>query len=271
MASKAAAEEHPAARTYVDLELVLAVDVSWSMDIDEQVLQREGYVDAFRHPEVIEAIAAGELGRIAVTYVEWAGSALQLTRVPWTLIDGGDAAHAFATRLEQAPLGRMRRTSISAMLERAPALFEENEFEGTRLVVDVSGDGPNNMGNPVLKARERVLASGAVINGLPIMIKGRNPGGFFSLPDLDKYYEDCVIGGPGAFVVTVADPSEFTGAIRRKLVMEIADLGPRAPLPAPQQEGPPVVRRAQFVVDPGPSMDCLIGEKQWQEWQRGRW
>ncbi|HEX2256311.1 MAG TPA: DUF1194 domain-containing protein, partial [Afifellaceae bacterium] len=201
---------------------MLAVDVSWSMDYDEQRLQRQGYVDGFRHAEVIRAIETGGWGRIAVTYVEWAGGELQRVVVPWTLIDGASTAEAFAATLEREPIGRMRRTSISGALRFSGSLFGQSEYEGVRRVVDVSGDGANNSGPPVVPERDALVDRGIVVNGLPIMIKEVNPSGFFNLPELDIYYEDCVIGGTGAFIVTVTDPQHFAVAIRRKLVLEIA-------------------------------------------------
>jgi len=241
----------------VDLELVLAVDVSWSMDYDEQVLQRAGYVAAFRHPEVIAAIESGDWGRIAVTYMEWAGAQSQQVKVPWRLIDGAAAAHALADELATTTISRMRRTSISGALDHSAGLFEGNGFEGMRQTVDVSGDGPNNMGRMVTRARDELLAAGVTINGLPIMIKGNNPGGYFNLRELDIYYEDCVIGGFGAFMITVDDPAQFAEAIRRKLVLEIAAAAPVA-VPAQVQSS-------------APRIDCLIGERQWQQWQGNRW
>jgi hypothetical protein len=241
----------------VDLELVLAVDVSWSMDYDEQILQRAGYIAAFRHPEVIAAIESGDWGRIAVTYVEWAGSGSQQVKVPWRLVDGADTASAFADELAATTISRMRRTSISSALDYVGGLFGGSGFEGMRRTIDVSGDGPNNMGRPVTLARDALLAKGVTINGLPIMIKGSNPGGYFNLRDLDLYYEDCVIGGSGAFMITVDDPSSFAEAIRRKLVLEIASAVPRV-VPAQLER-------------PAPRVDCLIGERQWQEWQGNRW
>ncbi len=250
----------------VDLELVLAVDVSWSMDIEEQILQREGYVAAFRHPEVIAAIGSGEWGRIAVTYVEWAGVGLHRTRVPWMVVEDAATADAFATRLAAAPMGRLRRTSISSALDMVAPLFEENAVEGMRRVVDISGDGPNNMGGPVEVARDRLIEQGITVNGLPIMLKRPTAGSFFQIADLDVYYEDCVIGGAGAFVITVTERAEFADAIRRKLVLEIAGLVPNDAPDLP-------VMRAGFrhLLEEEPRIDCMIGEKLWNKWQHGRW
>src|SRR5262245_10333576 len=176
-----------AADTPVDLELVLAVDVSRSMDSDEQALQRDGYVAAFRHKDVVDAIASGPNGRIAVSYVEWAGPNYQKTIVPWTIIDGEAVAHGFADRLAAAAITREHGTSISNGLIYVGPTFEGNGIAGSRRVIDVSGDGPNNVGMPVVAARDPLIAKGVTINGLPIMIK--RPEGFASIENLDIYYE----------------------------------------------------------------------------------
>jgi hypothetical protein len=249
-----------APQTEVDLELVLAVDISRSMDYDEQALQRAGYVGAFRHPEVIAAIGSGMIGRIAVTYLEWAGPATQLHVVGWTLIEDTQSAHAFADAMAAAPTSRERHTSISTGLITAAGLLAVSPFAGLREVIDVSGDGPNNMGPPVLEARQAALARGVTINGLPIML--RPGGGFFNVQDLDVYYEHCVIGGPAAFLVTVESPDRFALAIRRKLVLEIAG---RTPWLVPG----PIPAAATGVQD---DYDCLIGEKlRRQRMQRMDW
>lgn len=242
----------PAADLPVDLELVLAVDVSRSMDMDEQTLQRNGYVAAFRHKDVIEAISSGPNGRIAVSYVEWAGPAFQTPLVPWTVIDGEAAAHAFADRLAAAPMSREHGTSISNGLIYVGPSFEGNGIQGERRVIDVSGDGPNNMGVPVTVARDPLIAAGIIINGLPIMIK--RPGGFASIENLDIYYEDCVIGGTGAFLVPVTDIQKLASAIRRKLVLEIA----ARPVP--------IHKASESQVEP--RVDCMIGEKLREQWMR---
>jgi hypothetical protein len=236
----------------VDLELVLAVDVSRSMDTDEQNLQRDGYVAAFRHKDVIEAISSGPSGRIAVSYVEWAGPSFQTTLVPWTVIDGEAAAHAFADRLAAAPMSREHGTSIANGLLYIGPSFEGNGIAGERRVIDVSGDGPNNMGVPVIVARDPLIAAGITINGLPIMIK--RAGGFASIENLDVYYEDCVIGGTGAFLVPVTDIQKLATAIRRKLVLEIA-AGPRKIMKASE-------------VKSKPRVDCMIGERLREQWMR---
>jgi hypothetical protein len=236
----------------VDLELVLAVDVSRSMDPQEQALQKEGYLAALQHPEVIAAIHSGFLGRIAVTYVEWAGPGLQRVIAPWSMVDGPDAAKDLAGRIAAQPVSFLRATSISSALLFSAGLFDDNGFRSTRQVIDVSGDGPNNMGTPVLDARDAVLARGITINGLPIIVNANYMGGY-SIPDLDIYYEDCVIGGPGAFLITVSSMERFAEAVRRKLVLEIAGAEPR-------------IAPAGMFGDRAPRIDCLIGEKLRRRW-----
>jgi hypothetical protein len=209
----------PQTATVVDLELILAVDVSFSMDPEEQALQRQGYVDAFRSPEVVAAVRSGPLGRIAVTYVEWGGRSVQV--VPWTLIEGAASAEAFADALEAQPVRRISFTSITETLLFGARLFRMNAFQGFRRVIDVSGDGPNNSGAPAPLARDTLVADGIVIDGLAIMLERRRRSDPFALPDLDEYYARCVIGGTGAFVLKVTDAGRFAEAIRRKLVLEI--------------------------------------------------
>ena len=242
-----------AQETEVDLELVLAVDVSRSMDPGEQDLQKQGYMAALQHPEVLAAIRSGFLGRIAVTYVEWAGPASQATIAPWTLIDGEASAEAFTAGIADRPISYLHGTSISGALAFAAGLFDDNQFRATRQVIDVSGDGPNNMGAPVLAVRETVLAKGITINGLPIMIGGESFGGY-NIRELDIYYEDCVIGGPGAFLLTVQNIDRIAEAIRRKLVLEIAGAPPR------------IVPAAATFLEPERRIDCLIGEKLRRRW-----
>lgn len=214
----------------VDLELVLAVDVSGSIDIEEAELQRQGYLSAIRHPEVVEAIRGGRLGRIAVSYVEWAGDLHQRTLVEWSEISDAESAAAFAGALERQLVQTQLWTSISTVIDYAARSFEGNGFQGRRRVIDVSGDGPNNSGGYVVAARDRALDDDIVINGLTI-INGR-PGryGYPPLPNLDLYYEDCVIGGSGAFVVVADGFGDFARAILRKMLLEIAGETPPAPL-----------------------------------------
>jgi hypothetical protein len=195
---------------------------------------------------VISAIRTGGYGRIAAAYVEWAGPMAQQITVPWRLIAGGEDAASFVGELAEAPLVRFRGTSISGVLEFVAPLFEGNGYEGFRRVIDISGDGPNNMGGPLAPVREAVLAKGITINGLPIMIRP-SPSGYGGRSGLDIYYEDCVIGGPGAFIVPVDAPEQMTDAIRRKLVLEIAGLPPRATL-------------AQMAQRQG-RIDCTVAER----------
>jgi hypothetical protein len=234
----------------VDLELILAVDISFSMDDDEQQLQRAGYVAAITNPDVIAAIGRGLNGRIALSYVEWAGPERQQVVVDWRVVDGPASAQAFAATLAAAPLAQFRGTSISGSLAFLKPRFEGNGFEAPRHVIDVSGDGPNNMGIPVEAARDAVVAAGITVNGLPIMIK--RASGFAAIENLDVYYEDCVIGGPGAFVVVVHGAGQFAEAIRRKLVLEIAGGAPGL-IPA-------------AAAGEGKRIDCLIGEKLRRQW-----
>ncbi len=246
-----------AADTPVDVALILAIDVSRSIDVDEAQLQREGYVEAFRDPKLIRAIGSGFLGKIAVAYFEWAGSGYARIIVPWTLIDGEKSAHAFADALSHhSPLSE-RRTSISGAINFATHWFDGSGFQGTRRVVDISGDGPNNDGELVTTARQRAIAAGITINGLPILKKD---GGFYSLfniPNLDLYYRDCVIGGAGAFMEVAANFSDFARAVRRKLILEIAgrsrrkteamilpaQAGPDARVPPPCDIGEQIMHR----------------------------
>ena len=235
-----------AAEVPVDLELVLAVDVSGSMDREEQALQRRGYVDAFLHPEVAEALRSGPYGRIAVTYVEWAGLRSQAVVMPWTLIDGAAGAEDFAAGLSEAPPARFRGTSISGALAFAAPLFDGNGYDGLRRVIDVSGDGPNNVGPPVAQVRDAVVAGGIVINGLPLQIDAPMHMAFNGAP-LADYYRDCVIGGPGAFVLPVTERDQLLEAIRRKLVLEIAGL--------------PATVQPAAMTTAATTTDCLIGER----------
>lgn len=240
-----------AAQTPVDLELVIAVDVSLSMDLDEQRLQRDGYVAAFRDGEIHKAITSGGHGRIAVIYMEWAGPVSQSVVVPWTIIDGAGAARAFADKLEAVQISRARLTSISAALKFSQELFATSAVKGLRRVIDVSGDGPNNAGEPVVPVRDELVASGIIINGLPILLHTAVTTAF-DISDLDQYYGNCVIGGTGAFMVPVRQLAEFASAIRRKLLLEISGV-----------EMPARITPAQSV-SPPEGYDCLTGEKRWR-------
>lgn len=238
--------------TPVDLELALAVDISRSIDAEEALLQRQGYIQAFRDPEVIQAIRSGMLRRIAVTYFEWAGMSLPEVVVGWTLIEDAASANAFAEALGRIAPNAARRTSISRAIDFALPLFEGNGVEGTRRVIDVSGDGPNNWGDLVTQARDRAVALGVTVNGLPILDDGGGLFSSFNIPDLDLYYRDCVIAGPAAFIVVAADFSDFARAIRRKLILEIAGRGP------PQAPG---IARAAATRVARASPPCDIGEQ----------
>jgi hypothetical protein len=244
------------AETPVDLELALAIDVSRSIDASEAQLQREGYIKAFRDPEVIEAIVTGMLGRIAVGYFEWAGFGHADIIVDWRLIDDAVSANAFADALAQGHPISASRTSISGAIDFAQPWFDDNGFDGTRRVVDISGDGPNNWGELVTNARDRAVAAGVTINGLPILNTEMGLFSRFNIGSLDLYYRDCVIGGTGAFLVVAADFNDFARAVRRKLVLEIAGVQP------PPTHG---VIRVQADEGARVSPPCNIGETMWRD------
>ena len=225
----------------VDVELVIAVDVSYSMDPDEQALQREGYIQALTSREFMQALREGVNGKIAITYFEWAGEFDQKIIMPWRLIEGPESADAVASE-------------IAGALTFAKPLFDHSGYRGLRRVIDVSGDGTNNAGPLIVPTRDGVLAAGITINGLPIMLKRPNT---FSLDieNLDVYYEDCVIGGPGAFIIPIHNREQFKEAIRTKLLLEVAGRKPE--------------QRVVPVSDKEPRVSCLIGEKIWQDrWGR---
>lgn len=234
----------------VDVELVIAVDVSYSMDPEEQALQREGYTQALTSGEFLRALREGANGKIAVTYFEWAGANDQKIVMPWRLIDGPEAADAVAAEIARAPYRRASRTSISGALRFAKPLFDNSGYRGLRRVIDVSGDGANNSGPLVVQTRDDVLASGITINGLPIMLK-RASYATLDIEQLDIYYEDCVIGGPGAFVIPIREREKFIEATRTKLVLEIAGR-------QPEQRVIPASAQA-------PRVSCTVGERMWQE------
>jgi hypothetical protein len=240
----------------VDVELVIAVDVSYSMDMDELAIQREGYAQAIVSREFLQALKTGPNGKIAVTYFEWAASSDQKVIIPWRIIDGPESADAVAAEIMKTPVRRASRTSISGAINFAMPLFDENAYHGIRRVIDVSGDGPNNNGMPVTVARDAALEKGIVINGLPIMVKEPSYS-TMDIDNLDLYYEDCVIGGPGSFVVTIKEREKFKEAIRTKLVLEVAGRQPeRRIVPVAEQQKEPRV-------------SCMIGEKIWQDrWGR---
>ncbi|KPP88714.1 MAG: Protein of unknown function (DUF1194) [Rhodobacteraceae bacterium HLUCCO07] len=238
----------------VDVELVLAVDVSRSMQLNELDIQRRGYAEALQSPEVIEAITGGMIGAIALSYVEWGGAGSYRLIVPWTRIESAEDAGRVADIIEGHFETTLRQTSISWAIDLSLDLFQSNNFNGLRRVIDVSGDGPNNSGTPVDAARDRALAQGIIINGLPLMTRDAMSDRW-GIPDLDAYYRNCVIGGPGAFVIPVRDSSEFASAVRRKLVLEIAGRTP--PIP------PRVLPVAAY--------DCQIGERIWRRNMQRDW
>jgi Protein of unknown function (DUF1194) len=242
----------------VDIELVLAVDVSLSMSPVELEIQRRGYAAALTHDKVLQAIAEGVHGKIAVTYFEWAGSTSHHIIVPWTTIASREDAERVANQLSALPPNSARRTSISSALEFGADLFAESQYQGMKRVIDISGDGPNNQGPPVDVVRNEVTRQGITINGLPLMTNG-GLSSAYDVDDLDKYYTDCVIGGPGAFMIPVNDWSQFPEAVRRKLVLELAETT-SPPWPASGAMHPLVIK-----AQAAPSYDCLIGEKLWQD------
>lgn len=292
----------------VDLELVLAVDVSGSIDPVEARLQREGYMGALASDRVIEAIQAGVLGRIALTYVEWAGYDHHSTLIDWQIIANRADMNAFVGALGEAPLRRARRTSLSGAIEYAMPKFAENDIESTRQVIDISGDGPNNSGPMLPAARDAAVAAGIVINGLPIINDRPNPFGLRTMRNLDLYFEHCVIGGPGAFLVVAESFDDFASAVLSKLILEIADIRP-APTrlrrhaglqaaPRPRPVWPPVatgvprlwrVQATDRGLVPPPAgstlsgglpgaparqlpegiANCDAGERQWQQFRQG--
>ncbi len=239
-----------AAQTEVDLALVLAVDVSRSMDREEQELQRQGFVEAFRSPLVHEAIQNGTLGRIAVVYMEWSGITQQKVVVPWTVIGHPEGAAEFAERLERAPIARIMSTAISGAIDFSVRLLDQSTVEPLRKVIDVSGDGPNNQGRTVTLSRDEAVAKGITINGLPIMLK--RPSGQGDMENLDLYFRDCVIGGPGAFMVPVRERQQFAEAIKAKIIREIAGIA-----------GESLIQKAQSEAQ----MDCSTRSNQYWRYQ----
>jgi hypothetical protein len=238
----------------VDVQLVLAVDVSYSMDMDELAIQREGYAQALVSKDFLQALKTGPNGKVAVTYFEWAASSDQKIIIPWRVIDGPESADAVAAEILKTPIRRASRTSISGAIYFAMPLFDDSPYKGLRRVIDISGDGPNNNGGPITIARDEALSKGIIINGLPIMVKEPSYS-TMDIDNLDFYYEDCVIGGPGSFVVSIKDREKFKEAIRTKLLLEVAGRTP---------EKVPVAEKEKE-----PRVSCMIGEKIWQDrWGR---
>ena len=258
-----------AAPIAVDLELVLAVDVSGSVDTEEAALQRTGYVLAFRHPSVIHAIRHGPLGRIAVVYFEWGGYGNTNLVIDWMLIKDKATAGKFAHKLRKSAQLVASRTSISGAMDISAAMLASNKFTAKRRVIDISGDGANNSGDLVDLARDRTVARGITINGLPILNRRESPGGYRQIEALDLYYRDCVIGGPGAFHIVAKSFKDFSRAVLRKLILEIADARPAT---APSRDrarsgrwrgltgNPNLIRVAGGRKAP----PCYIGEQRWR-------
>lgn len=238
------------ANNEVDVQIVLAVDVSRSMTDRELQIQRRGYAEALRSEAVAKAVESGLLGRVALIYMEWGEQYWQRTIVDWQIVENGADLAAFADQITATFDGTLRRTSISSAIDESVRQIETNGITSRRRVIDISGDGPNNSGPPVTGARDRALAKGIVINGLPLMTR-EGMGARFHLDDLDEYYRHCVIGGPGSFVVPVTDWDEFPEAVRRKLVQELAGIEPAR------------IQKAAFSGATEFGYDCLIGEKIW--------
>ena len=237
----------------VDLELVIAVDISYSMEAEELALQREGYAQALVSKEFLQALRNGPRGRMAIAYFEWSAWSDQKVIVPWRVIEGPESADAVASEIMKAPIRRGSRTSISGAISFAIPLFAENPYPGLRRVLDISGDGPNNNGPPVTGMRDEALAKGMTINGLPIMMKEPSSP-WTDIKSLDVYYENCVTGGPGSFVLPIKDRNQIKDAIRTKLVLEVSSQ-------TPEWKTVPVVEEQR--------VNCLVGEKMYHDrWGR---
>lgn len=209
----------PALARSVDLALVLALDVSGSVNNERFELQRRGYAEAFASREVMDAIAAGENHAIIVTLVEWSGAGHQRQMIGWTLVEDAASAESFGSAIAEAARAFSDWTSISGAIDYSAALFADAQVEPARRIIDVSGDGINNNGRSVTEARDAAVEAGITLNGLPILTE---------YPNLDAYYRDNVIGGPGAFALAATDFNTFGAAILVKLVREIAGTtGPR--------------------------------------------
>ena len=209
----------------VDLELVFLADASRSIDDGEIAFQRQGYASAITHPQVLAAIAQGYDQRIAITYVEWGDAESQEVVVPWTVIDGKDAAAAFAEKLLAAPRKAWGPNAIGNALAFGLGLIESNDFRAPRQVIDLSADSASNFyGMPIAEARAAILQAGVVINGLAVACRdcSGQPGGY----DLEAAFQAELIGGPGSFVVTADGDLSFAAAVRKKLILEIAGLTP---------------------------------------------
>ncbi len=209
-----------AAKTEVSVALVLAVDTSFSVSNGRFELQKQGYAAAFRNPQVLNAIRSLATQSIAVAMFQWTGPLLHVVVADWTPIKDQTSANAFADEIAAAPRRLFRGgTSISGAIDYSRLLLAQSPFKGTRRIIDISGDGSNNSGRPATQARDEAVAAGISINGLPILTVE---------PGLDRYYYNNVIGGPGAFMIPVANYDSFADAILKKLISEIAAIRPRA-------------------------------------------
>jgi uncharacterized protein DUF1194 len=215
-----------AAEVQVDLQLVLAVDASGSVNMYRFELQKRGYAAAFRNPRVLSAIRSGMSQAIAVTMHQWTGPRLQVHVIPWMVVKDEASAEALAAAIENTPRKLFGGgTSISGAIDYSRLILAQSPFTATRRTIDVSGDGANNIGRPARVARDEAVRDGITINGLPILSVE---------PDLDNYYFENVIGGPGAVMVPADSYESFAEAILKKLIIEIASDDPeilRAPLP----------------------------------------
>ena len=210
----------------VDLQLVLAIDASLSIDAEEAQLQRQGYIAALTDPKIVRAIRAGSTGQIAVFYFEWASEFYQRVVIDWTVIKDEASARAVADKIASSPYRGERRTSISGAILYAAQQFDKS-YASERKVIDVSGDGRNNSGPPMEPARAEVLGRGIVINGLPILNDKPSFGGYGGFgpdPYLDRYYQESVVGGPGSFMIPAAGFASFGEAILSKLIREISGI-----------------------------------------------
>lgn len=266
--------KQPAVEGEIDLALALAIDVSGSVDVEEGRLQRDGYVKAFRDPQIRRAILGGYHGRIAVAYFEWSDAWRQNLVVDWTLLDSEQAIDSFTHKLETLPISRMMRTSITGAIRYSMPLFDRLRWVPERKVLDISGDGSNNDGGMVSVARDEAIDRGITINGLPIFNDRPNPTGFPNDPDLDRYYEGCVIGGARSFLIVANDFQTFGEAIRKKLLQEIADVSPepRAGRQFAQSRESAMGMRDPHAPGPGGhrryAHGCDVGESRTREFYR---
>ncbi len=271
-------------RAEVDIALVLAVDSSGSISEQRLSMQIQGYLDAIRHPSFIEAVHGGRRGRIGLTFVTWTDARRQDQTVPWQVIEDEAGAERFCQGVQNALRPVPGWTSISGAIDFCANLLLTSGYIATRQVIDVSGDGANNDGRPVTEARDAAVSAGIIINGLPIMNDRPNPFGFPNETDLDKYYLACVTGGPHSFVEVARNFDDFPRAIRKKLLQEVADSGPRPEVDVAEgpalrnglqlaQAGRPYRRRGDDdytkFVRPEYALGCDIGERRSREfWQR---